>query len=195
VTYYGLEALGRRREELLEDDVDRRTYLEDEVKATIPTGIDIKLTNKPEWTRADVPLVAEFNLGVPGWATGAGKRLLLPTGLFTAGERHLFEHATRNFAIYFHFPHVHKDDIIIRVPNGLQASSLPAAADESSQSFFFRTAADLDGRILSLSRELGVGAAIIGVKSYADVQGFFGRVRSADEQQVVLVPAQPAEKK
>jgi hypothetical protein len=192
VTYKGLDALVRRREELLEDDVDRRKYLEEEVKALVPTGIDIKLTNKPAWTVADAPLVAEFDIGVQGWATGAGKRLLLPTGLFSAGERHLFEHATRKWPIYFHYLRATRDRIIIRVPNGLQAASLPPAVDEKNGAFGYSFSADLDGRILTLSRELDVRAAVIKASDYAAVQDFYGKVRSADEQQVVLVPALPA---
>lgn len=194
VTYRGLDALGRRREELLEDDVDRRAYLEDEVKALVPTGIDVKLTNKPAWTVADAPLVAEFELRVQGWATAAGKRLLLPTGLFSAGQRHLFEHATRKWPIYFHYPHFTRDRIIIRVPNGLQAESLPPAVDESGPAFAYSFASDLDGRILTLSRGLDVRAAVIKAGDYAMVQDFYGKVRSSDEQQVVLVPARPAAK-
>jgi hypothetical protein len=192
VTYSGQDALVRRREELLEDDVDRRKYLEDEVKALVPTAIDIKLTNKPAWSAADVPLVAEFNLGVQDWATGAGKRLLLPTGLFAAGERHEFEHATRKWSIYYHYPRSHHDRIIIRVPNGLQAASLPPAVEESGSAFAFSTNVDLDGRILSISRQLDIRAALIHANSYGEVQDFYGKVRSADEQQVVLVPAEPA---
>ena len=41
---------------------------------------------------------AEFNLKVPGWLSAAGKRALLPTGLFGASEKHMFEHASRIWA-------------------------------------------------------------------------------------------------
>jgi hypothetical protein len=192
VKYRGLDALVRRREELLEDDVDRRKFLEDEVKALVPSGIEIKLTNTPDWSLPEVPLVAEFNIRVPGWATRAGKRLLLPVGLFVAGERHVFEHATRKWPIYYHYPRSSVDKLVIRVPNGLQADSLPPASEESNPALAFRVGADLDGRILSLSRQLDTSAAIILATGYGGVQEFFGKLRSADEQQVVLVPAQPA---
>ena len=68
VTYRGLEASWRRLNQRNEDATDRRKYLEQDLEAGIPTGIDVKLTNTPDWTSSETPLVAEFELSVPGWA-------------------------------------------------------------------------------------------------------------------------------
>ena len=84
VTFTGLEALWRRVEERNEDEAHRKKVLEDYVKEIIPVGIDVELTNKPDWTSSAPMLVAEYSLKVPGWVSGAGKRALLPVGLFSA---------------------------------------------------------------------------------------------------------------
>jgi hypothetical protein len=93
VSYTGLEASRRRREENHEDDTDRKKFLENEVREFVPAAINVELTNKPDWTSSSSPLVAEFDLKVPGWVSGAGRRALMPVGLFGATEKHLFDHA------------------------------------------------------------------------------------------------------
>jgi hypothetical protein len=49
VTFSGLEALWRRIEERNEDLTNRKKFLEDQVKEYIPAGIDVDLTNQPDW--------------------------------------------------------------------------------------------------------------------------------------------------
>ena len=59
VTYIGLEASWRRLTERNEDATDRRKFLEQDLNAGIPTGIDAKLINTPDWTGPETPLVAD----------------------------------------------------------------------------------------------------------------------------------------
>ena len=81
VTYTGQEALWRRHEERNEDEADRKQFLENQIKADIPSGIEVELSNRPDWNSASPALVAEYDLKVPGWAAAAGQRALLPVGL------------------------------------------------------------------------------------------------------------------
>lgn len=116
VTFTGLEAMGRRREELNEDDTDRKKYLEDDVKSVIPVSVDLDLSNTPDWKSSDAPLVAEFKMKVPGWVSGAGRKALLPVGLFSAGEKRVFEHEQRVHPIYFTYPSQKEDNVTITLP-------------------------------------------------------------------------------
>ena len=116
VTYIGLEASWRRVNERNEDATDRRKFLEDDLEEGIPTGIDVKLINTPDWTGSETPLVAEFELRVPGWAAGAGNRSLMPMGLFGGSEKHMFEHSARVHPLYFTFPYQHTDEVAIELP-------------------------------------------------------------------------------
>ena len=87
MTFSGLEALRRRIEERNEDEAERKQYMEDQLKEFVPVGIEAELTNKPDWNSSSPTLVAEYNLKVPGWATAAGHRALVPVGLFGASEK------------------------------------------------------------------------------------------------------------
>ena len=82
VTYTGLEASQRRIEERLADDTARKRFLEDEVKEAIPVACDVELTGQPDWKSSSSDLVAEFTVKVGGWISGAGRRALMPVGLF-----------------------------------------------------------------------------------------------------------------
>jgi hypothetical protein len=104
VTFTGLEASHRRVEERLTDDAARKKSLEEEVKESIPAACEVDLTNTPDWKSSTPPLVAEYTLKIPGWVAGAGHRALLPVGLFSAPEKHLFDHANRVQPIYFEYP-------------------------------------------------------------------------------------------
>jgi hypothetical protein len=95
VRYIGLEAASRRVNERNEDETSRKQFLEDEVKWSVPAGVEVKLTNSPDWKGSDEPLVAEFDLEVPGWATAAGQKQFLKAGLFGNRDDHTFEHNTR----------------------------------------------------------------------------------------------------
>src|SRR5262249_16241313 len=99
--FTGLEAMQRRVEERNQDEADRKKFLEDEIKESIPAACEAELTNKPDWATSSTPLVAEFNLKIPGWASSAGRRALLTIGIFSAAEKHVFDHAERVHPIYF----------------------------------------------------------------------------------------------
>ena len=99
-----------------EDETERQKFLEDEVREYIPAAIDVELTNKPDWNSSEPPLVAEFDLKIPGWASAAGRRALVPVGLFSATEKHLFDHVERVHPIYFQFPFQKADDVTVQLP-------------------------------------------------------------------------------
>src|SRR5260370_621913 len=118
VTFTGLEALWRRIEERNEDDAYRKKFLEDEVKEYAPVGVDVELTNQPDWKSSSDRLIAEFDLKIPGWVSNAGHRDLVPVGLFGRTERRVFERETRVHPIYFSFPAQKVDQVTIQLPLG-----------------------------------------------------------------------------
>ena len=86
VTYIGLEAMYHRLEERNADEVARKKFLEEWVTSQIAVPAEAELTNKPDWTSSETPLVAEFNLKIPGWASNAGRRVVIPAAIFTGGR-------------------------------------------------------------------------------------------------------------
>jgi hypothetical protein len=188
ITFTGLEASRRRLEERNEDETERKKYLEEQAQEYIPTASDIELTNKPAWSEVESPLVAEYSLKVSGWAIGAGKRALLPVGLFGASEKRLFDHTARVHPIYFDFPSEKDDDITIELPLGWQATSLPAPQTTDGHVVLYALNVENDKGTLHLTRKLKIDLLVLEAKYYGALRKFFHTVRAGDEQQIVLQP-------
>ncbi len=189
VTFTGLEAAQRRVDERLADDTERKKSLEDGVKDSIPVASEVELTNQPEWKSSAPSMVAEFTVKIPGWVSGAGRRALLPVGLFSAPEKHLFDHGSREHPIYFPFPFARTDDVSIDLPLGWQISTLPAPQKHDGHIITYTLQAENDKGTLHLNRTLNVDVLMLEAKYYPALRNFFQVVRTADEEQVVLQPA------
>ena len=188
VTYTGLEAAERRTDERNVDEAERKEFLENAVKEYIPAAATVQLANQPDWDNSTPTLVAEFNLTIPGWAAGAGRRALLPVGLFSAPEKHLFDHTERLHPIYMDFPFQLVDDVTVELPPGWQVSSLPPAQDQEGHVVAYTLKMDGDKRKLHLARTLNVDFLMIDTKYYLALRNFFQIVRTGDEEQIVLQP-------
>jgi uncharacterized protein DUF3857 len=188
VAFTGLEAMGRRVEERHGDAAERKKYLEDQVKEYIPVGVELDLINEPDWKSSSLPLVAEFDLKIPGWVSGAGRRALLPVGIFSAPEKHLFEHTDRIHPIYFQFPFEKVDDVTIDLPLGWQVQSLPQPQNEDGHVIAYDLKAEKGANSLHLSRKMTVDFLFLEAKYYLPLRNFFQVVRTGDEEQIVLQP-------
>jgi transglutaminase-like putative cysteine protease len=192
VTFSGLEAISRRMEQRNEDEAARKKYLEDQLREYIPAGVDVDLTNKPEWRDASVPLVATYDLKVPGWASAAGHRALVPVGLFSATEKQLFEHASRVHPVYFHYPFEKDDDVSIDLPLGWKVSSVPKALNQDAKAVVYTLKVEDDKGTLHLKRVLRCDMLMIEAKQYPVLRTFFQTVRTGDEQQIIVQPGAAA---
>ncbi len=188
VTYSGTEAMDRRVEKRLADEVDRRKFLEDEVKSQIAMGAEAELINQPDWTSSETPLVADFDLKIPGWAASAGKRMVTPAAIFTAGERGIFEHANREHPIYFDYLYEKVEDITIDLPPGWQVSSVPKSQDQNVKVVAYSLKVEQSQGTLRLTRKLTIDIGLLEQKYYGPMRTFFQLVRTGDGEQVVLQP-------
>ncbi len=192
VTFSGLEALSRRIEQRNEDDADRKKFLEDQVREYIPVGIDVDLTNKPDWSSSALTLVATYDLKVPGWALGAGRRALLPVGLFSATEKQLFEHANRVHSIYLQFPFQKVDDVTIQLPLGWQVSSVPKSLNQDAKAVAYILKVENDKGTLHVTRMLRSDLVMVEAKLYPTLRAFYQSVRTGDEEQIIVQPGAAA---
>jgi hypothetical protein len=188
VTYTGLEAMNRRVEKRLADEVERTKFLEDGLKSQIAAGAEVDLTNKPDWASSETPLVAEFNLKISGWASSAGKRVVTPAAIFTAGERGVFEHANREHPIYFDYLYEKAEDVTIELPPGWQVSSVPKPQDQNAKVVAYSLKVEQGEGTLHLTRKLTIDVGILEQKYYGPMRTFFQLVRTGDGEQVVLQP-------
>lgn len=188
VTFTGLEAMVRRVEEQHGDETERKKYLEEQVKQYIPVGAELDLTNQPDWKSSSQPLVAEFTLKIPGWVSGAGRRALMPVGIFSATEKHTFEHANRVHPVYFDFPFQKMDDVTIDLPLGWEIQSLPQPQNQDGRVITYNLKAEKDSNSLHLTRMMTVDVMLLEPKYYAALRNFFQVMRTGDEGQIVLQP-------
>lgn len=188
VTFTGLEAMERRIEERNQDEATRKKFLEDQIKEYIPVGIEVDLTNKPDWGSSAPTLVAEYDLKVPGWVSGAGRRALLPVGLFGNTEKHVFEHADRIHPIYFQFPFEKYDDVTIELPMGWKVSSLPPPQNQDAKAVQYTIKAEDQKGTLRVTRKVRMDLLMVEKQSYPILRNFFQVVKTGDEQQIVLQP-------
>jgi hypothetical protein len=188
ITYTGLEAMYRRLDFRNSDEIARKNFLEDELKEQVPVAIEVELTNKPDWTSSETPLVAEFHLKVPGWVSGAGKRAVMPVGLFTAAEKRMFEHANRFQPIYFEYPFEKLDDVSIEIPSGWQMASVPPAKNQDGHIVSYTLKVEDEKGVLHVARMLNVDFLFLETKYYGALRTFFQVVRTGDEEQIVLQP-------
>lgn len=186
LTFKGLSALWRRIDENDEDDAARKKSLEDEIKSSVPVSSEAELTNQPDWSSSTNTLVAEFHLKVPGWASAAGRRELMPTGLFGGGEKHVFEHAARVNPIYFSYPYEDSDDITINLPLGMQIASLPKPANVDTKLCVYKTQVENKTGSIHVTRQLTMTLLYLEPKYYGALQSFYQAVRSGDDQQIVV---------
>jgi hypothetical protein len=187
VTYIGLEALYHRVEERNADEVARKKYLEELATGQIPVAAQAELTNKPDWTSAETPLVAEFELKIPSWASSAGRRTIMPAAIFTGAEKGLFEHANRVHPIYFSYPFEKADDVTISLPSGWQAAGIPKAQDQNGgEVVIYKLRVEQGPGALRLTRKLTFDVLLLDQKYYGALRNFFQTVRNGDEEQIVL---------
>lgn len=185
VTFTGLQGQSFRQEYVNEDDAARKKFLEDQLRAYIPAAIEVELSNQPDWNSSSA-LVAEYKVKVPGWAASAGRRVLVSAGIFSGGEKHLFEHANRVHPIYFSFPYQDIDDVTIDLPLGWQTSTLPQPQDIDAKLCLYHEEVQNQNGSLHISRKLTVNALLLDTKYYPALRNFYQLVRRGDEEQIVL---------
>jgi hypothetical protein len=190
ITFTGLEGMYTRVEERNADEVARKKYLEELATAQISAAAEAELINKPDWTSSETPLVAEFNLKIPGWASSAGKRALIPAAIFTAAEKGVFEHNIRTHPIYFSYPYEKADDVTIELPPGWQVSSVPKEREQDGHLILYSLKVEKTPTGLRQTRKLTVDILLLEQKYYGALRNFFQVVRTGDAEQVVLQPGE-----
>jgi hypothetical protein len=188
IRFTGLEAAWRRLAERNEDETDRKQLLEDQLQYSVPSGIEATLTNTPDWTSSEDPLVAEYDLEIPGWAAAAGQRQLLKVGFFGNEDDRTFEHATRFQPMYFDFPYQRADDVAIDMPAGTKIGSLPKSQKIDAEFFSYVLTAETRDRTVHLGRDVSINLLLVDPKFYSQVRDFFQAVRTGDEEQIVVTP-------
>lgn len=189
--FFGLEALSWRLFLLNKDEVARRKALEDYVKEMLPTGSTVDISGVANQEKLNEPFVLTTRIQVPSISTRAGRRLLLPAGILQTTSRNQFQSANRKYPVYFRYPYRTVDDIRIEVPPELSVESMPQAKSVTYSVLTFEGKYERQDRALRFQRRQDIGGYYFEASNYHLLRDFFSKLHVADEQQVVLLPAQP----
>jgi hypothetical protein len=122
-----------------------------------------------------------------------GKRLIVPGLFFASHARHPFVAQDKRVTpIDVHHPQITEDDVTYNLPAGLSAESAPEKTQiEWAQHGMLRIDSKIDGSSVNVMRSLAYNYAMLGASDYGDLRGFYQKVATADQQQVVLTRAAP----
>jgi hypothetical protein len=186
VQFQGSEALERRLDALETDEAGRKKSLEDEVQSWLPPTAVVNLAKADGWEGEDDPLIAQFHLQIPGYASAAGKRLLLPPYLFQVKKKDAFKHAERKYPVYFPYAFGETDVIAIKFPSGYALEGNPQNQDVRLPYAAYQNVSRVQSGQLVTQRTLLFNGIFLDLKLYPEVKDFFNKVQAGDEQQAVL---------
>jgi Transglutaminase-like superfamily/Domain of Unknown Function with PDB structure (DUF3857) len=186
-TYSGQEALVRRLEQIHDDDAARREALEKELGDLLPMGATAKVVKLENIDNNDPSLIVTYEVAMPGLATAAGDKTLLPLSPLAGAGQYPFRHVARKYPVYVPFPFRQFDDIVITLPEGLIAEVRPPQrkSDNDFSAFFAVCGQEAPNR-LHIQRDLSIKKSYFAVEQYAALKAFYDQVRSIDEEQIVL---------
>ncbi|HEV3038991.1 MAG TPA: DUF3857 and transglutaminase domain-containing protein [Candidatus Angelobacter sp.] len=192
-SWKGQEALSRRIDASRTDEAGRTKALEDDLKALLPSAT-VKLASSKGWDNAEDRLQAVFNVDIPSFATVTGKRMLLPCALFGQREKQLFIHEQRKNPVYFPYPYRTFDSVQVTLPASLQVESLPKAQSVNVDFGVYTAERTVKGKALDLHRDFAIGGFAFLVNHYPGLKSFYEKIKSGDEEQIVLQAAVASDK-
>ncbi len=126
--------------------------------------------------------------------TATGKRAFLPAMFFESRGKHPFvAQDKRSTPIDVHFASMEQDDVAYRLPPGFAVESAPQTADLAwPDHAIFRVVTTSQSGSVQIKRILAHNYTILDPKDYADLHGFYQKVATADQQQLVLTTSPPS---
>jgi hypothetical protein len=186
LSFGGSEALEHRLFALETDAAGRNKELEQDLKALLPAESSVQLLESHGWTAENEPLSATFSVEIPAYASVAGKRMLVPAGLFNSVKKIRFEASTRKYPVYFPYAFMESDKIAIAIPEGYSAESVPEPREAKLPYANYSRTAKMNSKGLTMERVLQFNGIIFTPNLYPELKDFFTKVNTGDESQSVL---------
>jgi len=194
VEYTGQDALEHRLDALDQDEAGRRQSLENEINGWLPDGAIVKLGNSQGWGAQDEPLVARFKIQIPGFASSAGKRLMVPAFFFPTLQKNMFINDWRHYPITFPYPFTESDELYLKLPEGYTLEAPPYRRKAGLSYAGYEISTAFEQRQLITKRKLRFDGLQIPPEQYGQLREFFAIVQKGDGGQAVL-RAEGAEEK
>ena len=186
-TFTGQEALSRRLRTWGDDDATRTKDLEDEAKGWFPDGATVKLTQVTGATTHAEPLVAKFDVTLPGLVSEAGSRTVLPISVFEANGKNPFAPTERKHSVYYPYPFREEDDVKVTLPESMSLADTPAPAALKGGALNYANEVRKNGNAVTFTRSMSVDTMLIETQQYRPLRNFYSAMVAADQKPLVLV--------
>lgn len=192
IEYTGHLAFDRKEYDDDDSVAQREETLRNSIKERLSTAeiSNIKIENVTDPIK---PFVYSYHIRVPGYAQRTGKRIFLQPGFFEHGRSPLFSGSERKHPIYFHFPWLEEDEVIINLPSGYALdnadSPVPIKAGEIAA---YEPKIATDGKRLVYKRRFFFGAGgniLFPVERYPLIKALFDAVNKSDNHTITLKQA------
>jgi len=178
-----------------EDSADKREdNLRDRFRARMSAAeiSDIRLENV---TDQEKPFVCSFKIRIPGYAQRTGKRLLFQPAFFQRGIGAVFPTSQRKHSIYFHYPWMEDDTVIIELPAGyaLDNADAPAPFNADKHAGYDVKIGVFDGgRAIQYRRTFffgGGNALLFAPNAYPTLKQIFDELHERDNHTIAVKQA------
>jgi len=169
-----------------EHRAQRRTGLEDWIKAVLPYNSQATLTSSDGWDKADGPLTATLHVRTRGYANQPGRRLLLPLSYFKTSENKSFFASAPD-----PYPVQSYDAVRFTPPESFTVETAPAALSIKGSVANVDLKAEKVGRDLQITRKFVLDGNYFPRDGYFGLRDFFQKMALADEGQAILQRAAP----
>jgi hypothetical protein len=190
--FSGEDALEHRLDALQTDETGRTKELEHELVKSFPEGASAKLLDMQGMEESEKPLIARFSVEIPGFASVAGKHLVVPVCIFQTRTKNPFVHDMRTYPIAFPYSSTELDDTIIRVPAGYTLESPAHPYQMKLYYATYQTSIAFEDNQIKSKRVLTFKGVHFGPEQYSQLKGFFNVVQVGDSGQAVLQEAAAA---
>ncbi len=182
----GEDALEHRLEGIDQDETGRRNSLQDELKAWLPAGAVVKLVNSQGWESSDEPLMANFKVEIPSFASIAGRRLIVPAFFFPTLKKNIFTSQIRRYPIAFPYPFAEVDELYLKLPAGYTLEEPPYRRKAGLSYAGYEISSSLDEGQLVTKRKLHFDDVQMPPEKYEELKNFFSIVQKGDGGEAVL---------
>jgi hypothetical protein len=193
----GQEALHWRQMSLNHDEDEVKKQFNEWIGKNIPSGVEGEFDHFLAMDDLKSPLVGVVKVsGQLG--TSTGKRSFVPGLFFEVNSMHPFVALdARITPIDVEYPLTVEDEVVYKLPAGYAMEGAGPAANVTWPGYAaMRIVPEVHGDAVKVTRTLQYNFTMLDPKTYPELHGFYQKVATADQQQIVLtaIPAAASEK-
>ena len=186
ITMKGAQALRWRQDALRNDEQEAKKDFEGELQTKVPDGVHVTADHFVNLTDNEQQLMAVVTVS-GSLGTQTGKRILLPSAFFEAGEKPLFPQEKRENAVDLLYPYMVSDQVTLKLAPGLSIESVPTNAKIPMGQFaLYQAIYKNQGATYIQARQVALGTPFFKVEEYPQLRDFFQKSGAQDQEQVVL---------